>query len=78
MMQGYKYVTSRRALEAAIEPLFSKGHIAEYAKLSPQAAAAKVVSCLAISLSTHDEHVPLRDQQSRPVKDEPESDDFFS
>ena len=76
-MDGYKYVTSRRALEAAFEPLFRAGHLAQLGALDPKVAAQKATQLLSIHLSAHTEHAPMRDAAHRPVKDDDSADDFF-
>lgn len=75
MIPGYKYVTSRRALEAALVPLFSAGRLVHPDGLAPDAAARETVGLLAVHLSVQPDSVPLHDERARPVAEE--LDEFF-
>lgn len=75
MTPGYKYVTSRRALEAALVPLFSAGHLVHPKGLAPADAAHETVRLVSIHLSGQPDSTPLRDAEQKPVVDD---DEFFS
>jgi hypothetical protein len=74
-MSDIKYVTSRRTLEAAFEPLFRMGHLVHPKGASPEDAAKYAANLMLIHLSGPGrDHVPLRDAQGACV---PDDEDFF-